>query len=320
MLTSLCVFEGLLLYFTTRVHLPQVSYLTLKSFFCQNDDMTNPAKVWALLIALSISFLALGHSFFGRPGLFFGLLIALGINFLVFAFGDSRLVSFFKGRAVRGQDGWGLIEKIAVFAHKASIPQPTLFIIPLQTPTAFALGHTWHNSAIVLSQGLIDRLSDEEVESVLALEIAKIKSLDTFASGVTHVLGYALLGLGRWLDYLWIANFFSRKNGVHFRPFSSLFYPFAWVLIRLTISPQALLLNDTVAAQLIGDARRLAETLWKLESYATTRPFPTLPLSHHLFVVSPLSNTGPNVNRKNWFTIQPLVEQRIRNLVGYYPI
>lgn len=276
--------------------------------------MTNPAKVWALLIALSISCLAIGHTFFGRPGLFFGLLIALGINFLVFFYGDARLIVYFKGRRIEGQDGWGLIEKTAQFSRRASIPRPTLFVIPLETPTAFALGHTWHNSAVVFSEGLIKALTTEEMEVVIALEVARIKSLDTFSSGATQVLAYALLGLGRWIDYLWLPNLLSKKREFRFKPFSTILYPVAWGLVRLTVSTQSLLANDAYAVSLLGDPHRLAELLWKLDSYATTRPFTMPALAQHLFIVS------PQARKQKLFLTQPSVEHRIRNLVGYYPI
>ncbi len=273
--------------------------------------MSNSLKVWLFLISTTILILISGYYIGERQGLFIGFLLALGINYLLFFFGESHLLSQFQAVEVEGQDAWGLNNIVRHYARKAGIPKPRVYIIAHANPVAFALGRSLHHSAITLSLGLIERLSSEQIEAIVALQTTQIRSLDTFAFGMSSTLANAILGFAKILDSMWLPKYFSRS--LNWQPFGQIFAPVAWLILRLSINPLTYYQNDLQAAELLEKPNLLAETLWRLDAMNTAQPMKVPLCTEHLFVVS------PNRNEKKLIT-HPSVEQRIRKLIGYYPI
>jgi len=266
---------------------------------------------------MTMVMLIIGYKLADRLGLFLGLISAIAFHTLIYFYGDSQLLKYFKARHVRGNDPWGLQKILRTHALHLQIPKPALYIIDSNTAIAFSLGHNWQRGAICVSTGLLKNLREKEVEAVLAHQICHIHRLNTFGFGVAHVVAFAIVGLGKILDYFWIFKLFKQAKWARLhRPFSNLFSPLAWFILKIAVSDKVYFQNDDMAAALLHDRKALAEALWKLEGLSQTHPLTIPPCSSHFFIVNP---TG--LTEKNWFLLaHPKIDTRIRRLIGYFPI
>lgn len=267
-------------------------------------------KVWVFLIALCFLLLILGERVGGRLGLLLGLLIAVGLNGLIFLFGETRLLSFYKTHPLKGRDPWGLLEKVRALSEKLELRRvPHVHLMESETPTAFAVGFTLKDPSLCISTGLLDKLDDEELEAVLAHQLCQLHRMEGFSFGVSSLLANTLLGIAQFLDHLWPPNFFLEKRQ---RPFLTLLSPLGWLIIQAVVSRKTHSRSDLEAAELIADRERMAEVLWRLEGLAQTRPLDAPPGTSHLFIVNPEGD-----RQKNFFLrSHPPIENRLRSLVG----
>jgi heat shock protein HtpX len=277
-------------------------------------QLTGSTKVWLFLLFITLMLLILGYQLGGRLGLFLGFVVSIVFHSLIFFFGDSQLLGFLGAKQVHGADPWGLQEQLKKYALLLQIPTPSLYIVDSDAAYAFSLGHNWQKGSLCLSTGLLKRLKPKELEAVIAHQACHIQRLDTFGFGVAHVVAFALVGLGRILDQLWIIRIVSKKQAQ--KIFSNLTSPIAWFILKLAVSDKVYFQNDDMAAALLHDRKSLAEALWKVEGLSQTQPLQLPPCSSHFFIVNPLGLT-----EKNWFLLaHPKIETRIRRLVGYFPI
>lgn len=266
-------------------------------------------KVWLFLVSLCFIFLLIGERVGGRLGLFVGLLLAVGLNALVFFLGEPRLLSSLKARRWRGRDPWGVSEILHHLCQTHHLPEPVLFVMESDSVTAFTVGFSARKPCLCLSTGLLERLSREDLEAVLAHQLCHAGRLDSFGFGVTSVIANTLVGIGRLLDRAWPPNFFLNRRQ---EPFQSLLSPLGWLVIRVVISPQAYFETDRMAAQMISSRERLGEVLWRLDGLAQTRPLDIPPCTSHLFIVNP-----EGFRQKNPFLrTHPPMDVRLRNLTG----
>jgi heat shock protein HtpX len=271
-------------------------------------------EVWLFLALIALLQLFVGYHFGGRTGLFAGLMTAIGLNILIFYFSNAQLLSKYQAVELQGQDAWGLLELAKKYARNVGVQMPHMYLMNHSTPIAFSLGQSWHRASICLSTGLLEKLSPEEVDAVMAHQICHVRRMGTFAFGASSALANALSGLSVILDNMWPPNW--REDAPRQRPFVNLISPLAWLLIRLAISDKNYFENDDLAASLVARRHALASALWKIESYCQTQPLQTLPCTHHLFIVNP-----EGLKEHNWFFLtHPKLEMRIRRLIGTYPL
>ncbi|MCB0384559.1 MAG: M48 family metalloprotease [Bdellovibrionales bacterium] len=280
--------------------------------------MKGSTKTWTLLAALSLTIILISHGWGGRQGLLWGVIIALSINCLIYFYNDLRLDSLFPGQLVEGQNPWGLLQTAKTFASKARIPVPRVVILNSPAPQALVMGRNWKSATIVLTEGLLRSLTREEREAVIAYQISCIKKLDTLAFSVASAFTDFLFAISLSVDLV-IRGILGPKKDPHSRQnhlFSLLIAPFASLLVRLAVGTGRYLANDSLAASWVENPKALAQALWKLESYAATRPMEIPAATAPLFIVNPLTGHGWT----RYFHVHPSVEKRIRNLIGYYPI
>ncbi len=270
-------------------------------------------KIWFVLGTLSLVIMFAGHYFGGRQGLLWTFVFSIFINALFYFFGDIRLADLFEGRQIEGQDPWNLIKMAKELCQKARVPLPEIYVVSLQTPTAFSIGRNWKNSKIYITSSLIDELDPEDLRAVLAYEITKIKRQDT----LTLTMSSAIAG-GIFIFKSMYKS--SSQRTIQDKSFTyylrAIWAPIMSLMVRSVFNPKRTFETDKMAAELLGDPKALAKVLWKLEAFCNTRPL-HIPISMaHLFIVNPM--TG-----RDWFKhflIQPKVENRILQLVGSYPI
>lgn len=280
--------------------------------------MSNAIKSWSFLFLLSLTLIVFGHMALGREGLLIGLVIGLGINSYVYFFEDKRIISHFQGQSLEGQDPWGLLSLSRKLSAKMRIPNPKIVVLNDAAPQALVVGRSLTTGTLILTEGLLRRLTPQETEAVMAYLLACIKNLNTLAFAVGSFLASSLLAITETLDLMLRFVMVEKKNPDYAlsQVFTRMAAPLIGLLLRISIRPSFYFNADKLAGELTGDAKIVAQTLWKLHSYSSTEPF-TAPLSiSHMFVVNPLT-------RQTWtryFHAQPSVERRIRSLVGHYPI
>lgn len=267
----------------------------------------NSTKVWISFLTSSLIFLIIGYQLGERLGLLIGFLVALLLNFFVFYYGDNRILAKLNATRLKGQDAWGLIEKVQYVSEKLGMPVPTIYVTPHKSVNAFVVGHSWKVGALGFTMGLLEKLNDEELESVVAHQLCHIHNLDTFSFGVTSTLANSIVGLGQFLDSLLPYNL---------KFFMPLLSPLGWIIIKSVIVEKSFFENDLMAAKVLGDRIRLGEILWRMEGLAQTKPLEIPPCTSHLFMVNPEGFKQKNLFLKS----HPAIAVRLQKLVGYYPI
>lgn len=267
-------------------------------------------RVVATLIILSLLTLYFGHQWGGRFGLFWATMILMTFHLLSFFLGEWKLTQIFKARRIEGQDPWGLQQLLKDLCLRARIPPPQLHIMKLFSPNAFSVGRNWSKSHIILADSIMKEFSSSEIEAILALELAKIKRLDIIP------LVYSSALAGGIFQWIFLKKIATGHLGFLKKTLRWILLPVVSFAVRLTFRPKEILEDDHLAAELIGDSRRIAQVLWKLESFTATRPFDCAASIAHLFTVNPLSSRF----KVQYFLNQPSVEERIRRLIGSYPI
>lgn len=280
--------------------------------------MKNSTKAWAFLGLISVILILVGHALLEREGLLFGLMLALGINSYIYFYESRRLLRQFNGRRLEGRDPWGLLESARDLAEKAKVSAPEILIISDPSPQSFVVGQTLTSGTILITQGLLEKLTPQEVRALLALQIAHIKNLNTLIFSIGSFVCSFLLFFSEALDTGLRFLIVEKKNPNYALShiFTIIISPLAGALLRLCVRPQIYYTADKIAASWLENPKVLADAFWKLQSYSATLPYSAPLFTSHMFVLNPLT-------RSNWlrhFDCQPPTSERIKSLIGYYPI
>jgi heat shock protein HtpX len=267
---------------------------------------------------MSITLIVFGHHWGGRDGLLLALVAVLGTNSYIYFNEDRRLLSRFGGRLAEGQDSWGLGEMVRRLSIKARIGIPQLVILDEAAPQAAVVGRNVSKGTLILTEGLIKKLSRAELEAVVAFQIASIRALNTLTYSIASFLASICFFVTETLDLFVRILIVEKKN--KFSPVTQIFTrassPIVGFILRFCVRPSFYLAADQIASQLLGDQKDLARALWKLQSYANTTPFHSPLSAAHIFIISPLSE-------QRWTRLlatQPSSAVRIKKLIGYFPI
>lgn len=280
--------------------------------------MKSVTKAWFFLIAISLTLIVLGHVLGGREGLLFFLILALGINSFVYFYEDRRVLSTFNGKTLDGQDSYGLHDMARRLSIKSRIKTPQILLLPSHAPQAGIIGNGLSRSSLLLTQGLLDKLSMREIEAVIAYQIASISNLNTLSFAVGSFLTSISLLITSTLDTFIRLLIVEKKNPKNMvsQFFTRLTAPIFGSILKLSIRKSFYKEADALAADLLDDSKILAKVLWKLESFSETLPLPASVATAHIFIVSPLTQ----YRWERFFVTQPQTKDRIRQLVGYYPL
>lgn len=279
--------------------------------------MNHVTKAWAFLILISIVLIFGGHQLLGREGLLIGLVLALGLNFYVYFYEDRRVLSHFKGKELEGQDPWKVLELARKLSAKARVVTPRVIVLEENSPQALVVGRSLTHGTIILTRGLLERLSTQELEAVIAYQISCIRTLNTLSFSVGSFLSSCALFVSESMDLTLRILIVEKKNPdyVFSQLFTRMAAPFIGLLLKVSVRPSAYILADELASELVNDPQSVAQVLWKLESFSATEPFAVPISTAHMFIVPPL--------KRSWmqsFRAHPPLEKRIRTLLGYYPL
>ncbi|HFB83251.1 MAG TPA: zinc metalloprotease HtpX [Thermodesulfatator sp.] len=278
--------------------------------------MNNILKTFILLAALTGLFLVVGQAIGGRQGAILALVIAGFMNFFAYWFSDRLALAMSGAQPVSPSQAPELHAIVERLARAAGIPKPRVYIIPTQTPNAFATGRNPSHAAVAVTEGILHILDWNELEGVLAHELAQIKNRDVLISSVAAVIAGAISYLAQMAQWALIFGGFRRDEdddvgGTIGAVVMMIIAPIAAALIQFAISRSREYLADATGAKICRCPMALASALKKLEEWNRRVPMQVNPAQAQMFIVNPLS--GEALMRL--FSTHPPIEDRVRRLV-----
>ena len=277
----------------------------------------NTLKTTFLLSLLTGLLLAVGAFFGGTKGMTFMFIISILMNFVSYWYSDKIVLSMYGAREVSPQQAPDLIRLVASLAQRAKIPMPKVYILETDVPNAFATGRDPEHAAVAVTTGIMRALNYEELEGVLAHELAHVRNRDTLISTIVATIAGVITmiaNIAQWTAFLGMGrNDDDDAGGILQFLFLVILAPLAATIIQLGISRSREYQADETGAGFSGNPLGLANALQKIEHYAEHRVMPeATPATAHMFIINPLSGAG------GWmvslFSTHPSTEQRIARL------
>jgi heat shock protein HtpX len=272
--------------------------------------MSNVLKTTVLLGIMSGLFLVVGEAFGGSQGLVLGFVFAVVANFASYWFSDRIVLSMYGATEVG--PGHRLYETVARLAARAGLPQPRCYTIPEASPNAFATGRNPQHAAVAATEGILQILTDDELEGVLAHELAHVKHRDILTSSVAATLAAAIMMISRFALF-WGGGRDDEREGMN--PIALvatlLLAPIAAALIQAAISRSREYDADAGGASLAGGPAGLVSALRKIEAASERVPLDANPATAHLFIVKPFTVQG----LLGLFSTHPPTDRRIAALL-----
>lgn|GEM_PF-1257584 len=269
-------------------------------------------KIWGALGGLSLMLIFGGHFIADRYGALVGFLAALALNSWVIWTVDWRLLHLFPSTELEGQDAWGLVSQTHALAARHSLAAPRVHIVEV-SPTAYSAGLFLSRSHLFLSSALLELLTTDELQAVVAIELARMSHQITTLATASCALVNLIAGFSAVVDQTLFLQAFRRDQPGQIRPMRLLVSPLVGIVLRAALSHAQILRADRTAASWIRSPHTVAQALTKLDSYQKTRPLIVGIGDAHLFTVSPLL-------RFPWcksLHTQPEISARIAALTGH---
>jgi heat shock protein HtpX len=243
------------------------------------------------------------------------LILAIGINFFSYFFSDKVALTMYRAQPLSPEQNPEIYARVAPIverlAQRMNIPMPKLWLIPEESPNAFATGRNPQHASVAFTAGILRFMSDDEIEGVVAHELGHVLHRDILISSVAATIATAITFLSR------IAFFFggrTRDDEERGGGFGGLFMlilaPIAAALIQMAISRTREYDADTASAKYTGNPRELISALQKLEAYSKRLPMDAAPSTAHLFIIKPFTGEG----MMRLFSTHPSTADRIARL------
>ena len=272
----------------------------------------NWVKTFFWMTVLTIVLVLIG-SFFGRGGLIIGLGVALVTNGIAYFFGDKMAIAAAQAQEVSPQEAPGLHRLADRLAAQYGVPKPRVYISPDPNPNAFATGRSPRHASIVVNEGLLRILDDEEVYGVLAHEFAHVKNRDILISTIVAAMAGAITFLSQFGLFFGGGRDSRDSNPLGLVGVLLLLVlgPIAALLVQLAVSRSREYEADHTGAEVSHDPLALASALRKLQRGSEAVPSPIAqPAFSHLYIVNPLSGQ----TLAGLFSTHPPLEKRIQRL------
>jgi heat shock protein HtpX len=276
----------------------------------------NEIKTAALLGLLSGLLVLGGYYLVGNEqGLYLGLAFAAVTSFSSWYYSDRAALMAYNAQPIERHQAPELYDMVAKLSDRAGIPMPKLFFVPTKSPNAFATGRNPEHASVAVTQGIVDLLSPEELEGVLAHELTHVRNRDTLTQAVVGTIAGAITFLGRILTFGALYGPVTRDNRQSANPFGIMclivLAPITAALIQFAISRTREYSADLGSAEITGNPMALASALEKLEAMGHQIPMNGNPAMSPLLIVNPLSKEG----LMTLFRTHPPTEERIRRLL-----
>jgi heat shock protein HtpX len=279
--------------------------------------MPNGLKTALLLGLLSGIVLAIGQYFGGANGLVIGFVFAVVMNFGSYWFSDKIVLKMYRAQEVgAGHQLYSMVERLS---RQAQLPMPKVYIIPDASPNAFATGRNPSHAAVAATEGILQVLNPNELEGVIAHELAHVKNRDILISSVAATLAAAIMFAAQSAQFAAMFGGLGGRGDDRDRgnnPIALLamiiLAPLAATLIQMAISRSREFSADATGAQIAGTPYGLADALRKIEAVARRVPLAANPATAHMFIIKPFSGGG----LAGLFSSHPPTEARINALLG----
>ena len=276
--------------------------------------MANKLKTFFLLAGLTVFLIFMGKVIGGRTGMYVAFLLSLAMNFFSYWYSDKIVLRMYGAQEVSEAEAPALHRMVAELAREAGVPKPKVYIIPDDSPNAFATGRNPEHAAVAATQGIMRILTPTELKGVLAHEMGHVRNRDILIQTVAATLAGAIMILA---DMARFAAIFGggrddEEGGVGILGIivMSIVAPLAAMLIQMAISRSREYLADETGAHLAHNPESLARALEKLQTASQVTPMDASPATAHMFIVNPLSAS----TLMNLFSTHPPIEERVARL------
>ena len=261
-----------------------------------------------LMVCLMLLFMWIGQEIGGEQGMITAFWMACAMNFTSYFFSDSIVLSQYKATRVDENNAPELYDIVGRLAMQANLPMPKVYIIPEQVPNAFATGRDHKHAAVAVTQGLMELMTPEEIEGVLAHEMSHINHYDILIGSVAAVFAGAIAMVGNTLRSSSARQ--SNRSGI----VGILLAPIAATMIQMAISRTREYKADEGAAYLTAHPEWLMSALTKLEGYAQNNQMQrATKQTAHMFIVNPFSGLK---SFSHLFSTHPSTEKRVARLAA----
>ena len=270
----------------------------------------NNVKVFTLMAGMTALFVAIGGYFGGQSGMVMAFLFAGIMNFVMYFASSKMVLRMYGAQVVTEREAPDLYAMVDRLRQRAGLPMPTLAVAPHAQPNAFATGRNPENAVVAVTEGILRLVSRDELEGVIAHELAHIKNRDMLLQTFTATLAGAISNLAHF------GLFFGGRDDENSSPVAGLLMailaPIAAMLIQFAISRQREFKADAVGAQISGRPLALANALRKLDTAAHRIPMNVAPAVAPLAQVNPLAAYGGGVAKL--FSTHPPTAERVARL------
>jgi heat shock protein HtpX len=276
--------------------------------------MGNTFKTAFLLTALTLLLMFFGRYFGGENGMLLALAFAAVMNFVSYFYSDKIALAMYKAQPVTREQLPRAYEAVERLTQKIGIPMPKIYVIPTESPNAFATGRNPKHASVAVTHGILGLLNDEELEGVLAHELGHVNNRDILISSVAATIAGAitmLASMGRFA-VIFGGGSRDRRGGGLAGLFMLIVAPIAAGLIQMAVSRSREYQADATGAHFTGNPYALASALQKLDAYSRRVPMAATPSTAHLFIIQPLLG----MNFGNLFSTHPPIAKRIERLTG----
>jgi heat shock protein HtpX len=279
----------------------------------------NTFKSTLLLVVLTLFLIFVGDWVGGRNGMMLAFVLSVVFNFGTYFFSDKLALRMYNAQPVTREElprAYAAVERLTA---KQGLPMPKIYVLPTESPNAFATGRNPQHASVAVTRGILQLLDDEELEGVLAHELGHVRNRDILTSSIAATLAGAITMIARM--GFWASMFGGggsgrdrdRGGGGLGALFMIILAPIAASLIQLAISRSREYEADASGAAVTGNPYALARALQKLDEYSKRIPMQASPSTAHLFIVAPLLGSG---GFANLFSTHPPMKERIQRLIG----
>jgi len=279
---------------------------------------TNYFKTAVLLGVMTGLILVVGRALGGQQGMLLALIFAGVMNFVSYWFSDKIVLKMYRGREVSPAEAPRFHAIVDRLIARADLPKPKLYILPGDSPNAFATGRNPAHAAVAATEGVMKLMTDEEFEGVIAHELGHVKNRDILISSVAATIAGAitfLATMARWGALFGGYGGNDRERGggnIITLLLTAILAPIAAMVVQMAISRSREFAADATGAQIAGQPYGLAKALEKLDGYSKRLPMEATQATAHMFIVAPF--TGSAIT--NLFSTHPPIAERVRRLLG----
>ncbi len=279
--------------------------------------MTSMIKTGVLMAALTAVFMVAGQALGGSNGMILALVMALGMNFFAYWFSDKVVLKMSGAREATATEAPELHQLVAKLAERANLPMPRVYLIHKDTPNAFATGRNPNHAAVAVTTGLMQILKKDELEGVMAHELAHIKNRDILISTIAATMAGAISTMASMAQWGMIfgggrSNDDNGGGGMLGNIAMMILAPLGASLIQMAISRSREFQADATGAEICGHPRSLASALQQLENFNRRRPMDVNPATAQMYIVNPLSGG----RLAGLFSTHPPMQERIKRLTA----